>query len=126
MKPGSHHSEESKKLIGEANTRRAFSAETREKKRQARLGKRDSEETRAKKRANLELARAKQQEMKRSQYTYTDCDFCGGLGPEEEKFTIRYEEEDANFGLCPRCFAEWQRKPDKAKVIKVGRQEQSA
>lgn len=120
-------SAEARRKNGLAHKGKFVSLETRQKLRLSHLGKKDSPETRAKKLANLERIRQRKLEEAKLKYTYTECDFCGKLGPEEEKTSIRYEEEESTFGLCPDCFAAWKRKPDEAVIVKAAQgQEKTA
>lgn len=90
--------------------KRPVSEETRRKMSMAHQGK---------KRANKNVShlRTSIAVMPKFNYTYTECGFCGIPGPLEEKSIIRYEDEQAAFDLCPKCFAEWQQKPDEAVVV---------
>lgn len=99
------YTEESRRRISEANLERIFSEEHLQRLSEAR--QRFLERT----------GQKKEKKMPRPKSIATECGFCGDLGPEEQKTTIRYEDEQASFGLCPRCFRDWQAKPDGAVIV---------
>jgi transcriptional regulator with XRE-family HTH domain len=45
------------------------------------------------------------------------CDFCEERVEEAKMSILRYEDEDLDLAICPKCFRDWQAKPDGAVIV---------